>query len=102
MKTNEFYVEKAKELIEKAKSTNGVTDENGLENFPDMKSLSRELVHLIYSYDNTLPLLDEAKGLMSLSFSDTIFEHERHKYDFRKFNEVCDYFIYYIEELSRS
>ena len=69
METKEFYIEKAKELIEKAKLVKGEYDENDIFSYPEMKDLSRELIHLIYSYDKTLPLLDEAKGLMEISFS---------------------------------
>lgn len=100
MKTKEFYIEKAKELIEKAKLVKGEYDENDIFSYPEMKDLSRELIHLIYSYDKTLPLLDEAKGLMELSFSGISFDNHKCKVDFQKYHTICKYFIHYIEELA--
>ena len=97
MRTKEFYTEKAKELIEKAKLVKGEYDENDIFSYPEMKDLSRELIHLIYSYDKTLPLLDEAKGLMELSFSGISFDNHKCKVDFQKYHTICKY---YIEELA--
>ena len=100
MKTKEFYIEKAKELIEKAKLVKGEYDENDIFSYPEMKDPSRELIHLIYSYDKTLPLLDEAKELMELSFSGISFDNHKCKVDFQKYHTICKYFIHYIEELA--
>lgn len=100
MKTKEFYVEKAKELIEKAKSVKGQYDENNIASYPEMKALSRELIHIIYSYDKTLPLLDEAKELINIPFSGSIFDKYQYKDSFQKYYTICQYLIHYIEELS--
>ncbi|WP_319505077.1 hypothetical protein [Bacteroides graminisolvens] len=102
MRDKSFYKEKAESIknnvLEIQKRGAIFNIEDPFNSYPGITDIIREFVHLVFSFDRSLPLNKELENLSKLRFSSAITGGvDFAKKDFEKVISKIDFFIHYLD-----